>query len=383
MPLEGDIEDDLARRDFTINAIAEPLRGGDRLDPHGGESDLRARRLRMVSPAGFADDPLRVLRAARLACELALEVDPQTAATAAEHARGLSGVAAERVFGELRHVICAPDPVRGFDLMARLGATAVVLPELDSLRGVQQSDYHHLDVHDHTLDVLRQAVELQRDPGPAVGVHAEAVSALLAEPLADELTRGGALRLGALLHDAAKPATRDLTPEGRVTFIGHDEAGAAVARSVLTRLRTSERLRSHVAALARHHLRLGFLVHRRPLTRRAVHAYLRACEPVEADVTLLSIADRLATRGRRAEEAIGAHLELARELLGEALRWRSEGPPRPLVRGDELAEALGLGPGPRIGRLLAALEAAQFAGEVRSRDEALRHARALAQAGEA
>jgi putative nucleotidyltransferase with HDIG domain len=377
MPLEGTIEDDLARRDFTVNAIAEPLAGGPRLDPFGGRADLEARRLRMVGPASFTEDPLRVLRAARLACQLDLQIERATAAAARAQAAGLGAVAPERVFAELRQLVCAPDPVRGLELMDAVGATPVVLPELSGLGGVEQSPYHHLDVYDHTLAVLGEVVALERDPRPALGEHAEAVAALLAEPLADEMTRAGALRFGALLHDAAKPQTRDRTPEGRVTFIGHDEAGAELARAALTRLRASERLRAHVAALTRHHLRLGFLVHDRPLSRRAVHRYLRACQPVEVDVTLLSVADRLATRGRRADEAIAAHLELARELVGEALRWRAAGPPAPLVRGDELARALGIEPGPQLGHLLDALEEAQFAGEVSSPEEAVRLARKL------
>ena len=165
-----------------------------------------------------------------------------------------------------------------------------------------------------------------------------------------------------------------------MTFIGHDEAGAGLARAALTRLRASERLRAHVAALARHHLRLGFLVRERPLSRRTVYRYLRACEPVAADVTVLSVADRLATRGRGAERAIPAHLELARELLGEALRWREDGPPVPLLRGDELARELGLAPGPLLGELLEGLREAQFAGEVTERGEAIAYARASGRA---
>jgi putative nucleotidyltransferase with HDIG domain len=380
MPLEAGIEEDLGRRDFTINALAEPLDGGSLLDPHGGQADLEAGRLRMVSEQGFADDPLRVLRAARLACELGLEIEPDTAAAARAHAPELARVAPERLFAELRHVVCSPAPLRGIELMDRVGATPVVLPELAALRGIEQSEYHHLDVYQHTLAVLAEVIELERDPGRAAGEHAPAVASLLAEPLADELTRGGALRFGALLHDVAKPHTRAYTPEGRVTFIGHDELGSELAAAALRRLRASGRLRAHVAGLVRNHLRLGFLVHERPLARRALHRYLRACEPVEVDVTLLSIADRLATRGRRAEQAIAAHLELAREVIGEALEWRSAGPPAPLLRGQELAEMLGIGPGPEIGRLLAALEEAQFAGDVLTREDALALARRLRKA---
>jgi poly(A) polymerase len=203
---------------------------------------------------------------------------------------------------------------------------------------------------------------------------------LLAEPLADGLTRAEALRWGALLHDAAKPLTRGVRPgDGRVTFIGHDERGAALSREVLGRLRTSERLRAHVSALVRHHLRLGFLVHEhQPLSRRTVFSYLRATDPVEVDVTLLSVADRLATRGDRAQEAIAAHLAVAEGMLGDALRWRAQGPPAPLLRGDELARELEIPAGPRLGALLEQLAEAQFAGELATREQAIAYARTLA-----
>ena len=386
-PLRGSIEADLARRDFTVNAMARPLAGGDRLDPHGGGDDLAARRLRMVSRAALADDPLRTLRAARLACELELEIEPETAAAVRDQAAGVAGVAPERVFAELRRIVAAPGVVAGVKLLASLSLTPVVLPELAALRGVGQSDYHHLDVYDHTVAVLGEVVALQHDPAAAFPDRAGEVTALLAEPLADELTRGEALRFGALLHDVAKPRTRSHTEGGRVTFLGHDEVGADLARSMLERLRASERLRAHVAALTRHHLRLGFLVHRRPLAARELYRYLRACDPVEADVTLLSVADRLATRGRRADDAIAAHVELAREVLAAALRWRAQGPPAPLVRGDELARELGVPPGPEVGRLLESVAEAQYAGEVADRAGALAHARdrlpARAHGGEA
>jgi putative nucleotidyltransferase with HDIG domain len=214
---------------------------------------------------------------------------------------------------------------------------------------------------------------------PAIGPHRDAVSALLAEPLADELSRGEALRWGALLHDAAKPATREVRPaDGRVTFVGHDRAGAALARDVLERLRASERLRRHVAGLVRQHLRLGFLVHEpQPLERRTVYGYLRACEPVEVDVTLLSVADRLATRGERSGPAIAAHLELAERMLGDALGWRAEGPPAVLVRGDELARELALPAGPALGRLLEELSEARYAGAIETREQAISLARRL------
>src|SRR5204863_1426180 len=126
---------------------------------------------------------------------------------------------------------------------------AVGLSELRALHGVEQGDFRDRDVWGHALVVLDTAARLEAAPAGALGEHAEAVAAVLAEPLADEMTRGQALRLGALLHDVAKPQTRVVTDTGRVTFLGHDEQGAEMARAALTRLRTSERLRAHVAAL--------------------------------------------------------------------------------------------------------------------------------------
>jgi putative nucleotidyltransferase with HDIG domain len=369
LPLTGgSLQTDLAARDFTVNAMAEPLSGGPLTDPHGGAGDLEARRLRMVSPGALVADPVRTIRAVRLATELGLTVEPATLAAVRDNAPALRRIAPERVFAELKRIVCAAAPGAAVALMTDAGVTAAVVPELLALRGVEQNVYHHRDVFGHTLEVLDAAAGLQRDPS----VLGEGVAERLAEPLADELTRWGGLRFGALLHDIAKPVTRGERPDGRVTFIGHDDAGAAMVRDILARLRASNRLADHVAALTEHHLRLGFLVHERPLGRRSVHRYLRATAPRSVDITVLTVADRLATRGRNAGDAIAAHLDLARAMLAEALAYREQ---PPLVRGDELARALGVRPGPHLGRLLAELEEDRFAGEILTREDAIARAR--------
>lgn len=375
----GTLEADLLLRDFTVNAIAQPISGGAMIDPLGGVQDLAAGRLRAAGPLAFQDDPLRVMRLARIAVELGLEPETSTVHLARAGASKLRDVAAERVFAELCRILDAPAAVHGLHLLGEIEALAVVLPEVQRMRGVQQSRFHHLDVYGHTMAALEQAIALQDDPVRLLPAAGEQAIALLAEPLADGLTRGSALRWGALLHDIAKPATRAVRErDGHVTFTGHDVLGAQVAQEILARLRASERLRSHVAGLVRHHLRLGFLVHEpQPLSRRTAFAYLRSAGEVAADVTLLSVADRLATRGERAHEAIERHLRLAAQLLPQALRWHREGPPRPLVRGDVLARELGIEPGPRLGSLLDELCEAQYAGEVRDGQQALAYARCV------
>ena len=135
--------------------------------------------------------------------------------------------------------MCADGVLEGLALAERTGVLAEVLPELSALHSVEQSHYHHLDVYDHTVDVLGRLLELERDLSSVFGELARRLEAVLAEPLADELTRGQALRFAALLHDVGKPATRGERPDGRVTFIGHDQTGDEMVQAACRRLRAS------------------------------------------------------------------------------------------------------------------------------------------------
>ncbi|HEX5929272.1 MAG TPA: HD domain-containing protein [Solirubrobacterales bacterium] len=376
--LRGDgIEADLAERDFTIGAVAVPLGGGEPIDPFAGLADLERKVLRAVGAGSFGGDPLRLLRAPRLAAELGLEVDAGTVELARAAAPRASEPAGERQLAELRQLMGGPDPLRGLALLDELGLTPVVLPEVEALRGVEQGPNHHLDVHGHTLAVLEHTLEVERDLPRFAGERADEVAALLAEPLADEMSRATALRFGALLHDIAKPETR-AEHDGFIGFRGHDQVGAETVAGICRRWRASRRLTQHLQGLTLHHLRLGFLIPEAPLPPRRVHEYLRATEPVAVDVTLLTVADRLSARGAgplARPEMVEAHLALARGMIAAALDWRRDGPPPPLLRGDELAREAGVGRGPRLGELMVELEAAQYAGEIDDRAAALEHAR--------
>jgi poly(A) polymerase len=377
-PLQGEtIEEDLGRRDFTVNAMARPLAGGELIDPFGGRADLTARTLRVLGRPAYESDPLRPLRLARLAAELGFTPDAETARLTVGAAPRTREAAGERVFGELRRLLIAPGALAGLEMADRLGLVRAVLPEVADLHDVEQSHYHHLDVYGHTVEVLERQIELETRLEAVFGELGGAVRETLDEPLADELTRGQVLRFGALLHDIGKPATRAVRPDGRITFMSHDRVGRDMVQALCRRLRTSERLSQFLQGLTRHHLKLGFLVHERPLDQRAVYRYLKRTAPVEVEVTLLSCADRMATRGRNAERATRAHLELARELMAAALDWRANGPPKVPVRGDELAAELGIAPGPELGQLLAELEEAAYAGEAGTRAEAVALARRL------
>jgi putative nucleotidyltransferase with HDIG domain len=379
-PLQGPtLEADLARRDLTVNALATPVAGpgaGEIVDRHGGVADLEARRLRLVTPAALANDPVRMLRLARLALQLGFAVDPEAVRQARADAPRLAGAVGERLRDELGRLLRLPEAWRGVELLDEIGALGALVPELEQSRGVEQSPYHHKDVLGHTLEVVRHASELLADPEPVFRGLAPRVAEALARPLADDLTAGQATLYAALLHDMAKPATRAVTPEGRVTFMGHDRLGAEMVDTLFRRLRTSTKLREFVTLLVRQHLPLGFMVHREPLSLRQIDRYLRRTAPAEIEVIVLTVADRLATAGPMTRpSAITRHLALARQVAGVHFELLDRGPIRPPVPGDALARAAGRPPGPWLTDLLAALREEQLVGAVRSAEEAEQFAR--------
>ena len=377
---DGGLEADLAQRDLTINAMACPISAtldeiaSSAIDLHAGLSDLSAKALRAVGQGAFISDPLRVARVARLSCTLGFSADARTLALAQASAAALADVAGERVLSELLGILGSVDPVGGLRAFHTSGGLAAVIPEVDEITGLEQSVYHHLDVWEHTLEAISHAVDLQLDPSP-LGPSAEAAAELLAQPLADGIDRWVALRLGLLLHDIAKGQTRMTFPNGKIGFPGHDRLGAVIAAESLERLRCSRKLRDRVSAEVFHHLDLGFMTDRMPVGARDLHSYLLACGEGAVDVTVVSVADRLATRGRNGDVAIAKHLELAASVLAASCTRELDGLPEPLLRGDALAAELGIKPGPELGELIAEIEAARFAGELTTADEAVDHAR--------
>lgn len=380
-PLQGgDLREDLARRDLTVNALALPVRGGRAMvDHHGGVADLAARRLRLVGASALSDDPVRLLRLARLAEQIGFAIDPATVAAARRDAPLLWSSPGERIADELGRIVSLARPDLAFARMDEIGVLGALVPQLEECRGLDQSAYHHKDVLGHTLEVAEHAREIADDPEPIFRARAGRVSEVLAAPLADELSARAGLMLVALLHDMAKAATRGVTPEGRVTFMGHDRAGAEMAEALMRRLRTSARLREFVVRGVRWHLPLGFMVHRTPLSLRQIDRYLRLTAPSEVEIIVLSVADRLATRGvRTSASSIQRHLVLAREVMDAHFTLLDRPAVAALLAGDEVARELGREPGPWLAPLLDAIREGQTVGVLRTREQAMRFARGWA-----
>lgn len=362
----GSLAADLALRDLTVNAMALPVTGSAELiDPHRGRDDLASRCLRAVGDGVLAADPVRVLRLARLAEQLGFGIVPATADLARSASPGLWDRAPERLRDELYRMMALPGAWRAVAQLDALGGLGVLVPELDAARGLAQSDYHHKDVLGHTLEVVEHCCALRADPGAVFRADGPAITAVLGEPVADGLDRGTVLILSALLHDMAKPATRGELANGRVTFIGHDRRGAEMADALCRRLRTATRVREIVAMCIAQHLQLGFMVHRQPLSLRTIDAYRRRTAAAPVEMILLTVADRLATRGpRSAEIQITRHLELARQVMHTCLEIRAREPIVAPLPGDELARRLGRVPGPWLSEVLAEIRVAQLGGPV-------------------
>jgi poly(A) polymerase len=394
LPLRLEIEADLAQRDLTINAMAAPVEGlaGKRqlsiIDPCGGRRDLAEGTVRMVRPEAFRADPLRLLRAVRLCAELGFTLDPQTAAVMAENACLLSQMAPERQRDELMRILATSRAAPGLRLADKLGLLDALLPEVAATKGEEQPKEHHWDVFDHSLETVAALDALLGCEKPAAGRWARlwrqlwermeefpTVREHFQEEVCQGHTRAALLKLAALLHDVAKPETRTIDDNGRMRFFGHAQAGALRAASVARRLRFSGGEVRQVEAMVKEHLRPLQIAQDGPPSRRALYRYFRDTGEAAIDVLFLSLADHLATVGPRLDwDDWRGHLGVVSFILAQRFEKELTAPPR-LVTGHDLMDALDLAPGPLLGRLLEAVQEAQAAGEVTTREQALALAR--------
>ncbi len=320
------IEDDLVRRDFTVNAMAVALPEKEFIDPHGGLDDLAERVLRTpgTPEESFSDDPLRMMRAARFAAQLDFEVAPDVVAAMTAMAERIEIVSAERVRDELNKLILAAHPRKGLALLVDTGLAAHVLPELPALRLERDEHHRHKDVYDHTLIVLEQAMALEED-GP-------------------DLT----LRLAALLHDIGKPRTRRFETDGRVSFHHHEVVGAKMTKKRMTALKYSNELVKDVSRLVELHLRFhGYGTGE--WTDSAVRRYVRDAGPLLERLHKLTRSD-CTTRNKRKANALSRAYDGLEERIARLQEQEELDAIRPDLDGNEIMEVLNVGPGPVIGQ---------------------------------
>ena len=394
------IEQDLRRRDFTINAMAAPLAVAPSsdvksrlLDPCGGLRDLRRGVVRMVSPEALDEDPVRLMRGARLATQFGFSLDRGTADAIRGRASRIGCVAQERVRDELMRLLQCPNAYEGVRLLDELGLLCAVMPELAQAKGVAQPKEHYWDVFTHLVEAVGWVDEMFKGKGNGKGDDGyplrlvprfEEMREHLGEVVSDGFDRLTYLKLAALLHDIAKPATKTVEASGRIRFLGHHVDGAELARIILRRLRFGSKGVEHVAMMVRHHLRPRQMAQKGEMpSRRALYRYYRDVGDVALDTLYLNTADYLAARGPMLEREDWTRHCALMEYIFEAGSGEKSGESEDLVKslpklvdGYDIIDRFALAPGPLIGELLEGVREAQASGYVRTREQALELVRA-------
>lgn len=325
------LEDDLIRRDFKVNAMAVRVTAegvGEFHDPQDGLSDAAARRLDTPSPpeVSFGDDPLRMLRAARFVSQLEFEVAPRVREAMERMAPELGRITAERVAAELDKLLAGADPIRGVDLMVQTGLGAVVLPEIGDMRMAIDEHHQHKDVYQHSLTVLRQAIDLE-DAREAPDL---------------------VLRWAALLHDIGKPATRRHEPDGGVSFHHHEVVGAKMTRKRMRALKYSKQMVDDVSQLVYLHLRFHGYGDGR-WTDSAVRRYVTDAGPLLSRLHKLVRAD-CTTRNQRRAARLQANYDDLEHRIAELAAKEDLARVRPDLDGNEIMKILDIPAGPLVGQ---------------------------------
>ena len=293
-----------------------------------------------------------------------------------EDAGLLGAAAAERVLNEVALTLAVGRSAAAACLWEHLGLLPTLFPEIAALRGVQQSDFHHLDAYHHTLETARQVDEIIAQPGRWFGRSWKPLEERLAMPVDGVLSRPVVLRLAALLHDIGKATTRGSDAQGRIMFWGHTTEGARIVRGVSRRLKLSTRAGALLKTIVGEHLSIGKLEREGGDTSRGMVRYLWQTSPWEPEVIMVSTADRLATRGSLTGSGrMLAQLALSGRLMARWWERERDGTPRPPLDGDQLQAALGLSPGPLLGEVLQQVRLAAEAGEIDTSAGALAVAR--------
>ena len=392
------LDTDLMGRDFTVNAIAFEVRSHQIFDPLGGKMDLKEMKLRSCSPSSIPDDPVRILRAIRLAADLGFEITTETRAGMKKYSSLLVEISPERVRDELFRILEGNKPTSCLRALDMLGALDYILPELSRMKGVTQPAPHQQDVWGHVLTLCKNLETMfeQLETGKTadrgdlqsdllsmrIGTLREKINNHLGTELAGNRKRRGLLFLAALYHDAGKPATKKTDAEGQMHFWGHEVHGAEVAGTRARYFAMSNDEIRILETVIHNHMRFIFHVNRlvkdgKAPSRRAIYRFFRDSGSAGVELCLLGLADIRATyQETLPEETWAAAMEIAHLFLENWYEKPTESiNPPPIVDGDDLMHACHLSPGPQVGELLEAIREAQATGMVKTREEAISLAR--------
>ncbi|MCF8110948.1 MAG: HD domain-containing protein [Desulfobacteraceae bacterium] len=364
-----DIYADLLDRDFTVNAMAVDMKTKELLDPAGGKKDLSEELVRMVCPGAFDKDPLRLLRAFRIAAVLGFSIEPATLDAISARSEKISQSAGERIRDEWLKMLQSASSSEFVRLTGKTGLLFAVFPELRKLKGCTQNRHHRLDAFEHTMSVYRVAEAILHENRPALIQDAKN-SDFITSP-----GTPGLVKHAALFHDIAKPETRSTDEKGNIHFYGHEKRGAEIIRDINMRIRFSNKENLYTSFLVKNHLKPLFLYmmheHGR-LQPKSVARFFMKTQPRTPELLMLAAADAQGKDGPGADK----FTEFVRDLV---LRYSNAclcapGQPR-LVTGRDLISELGLEPSPLFSEIIGKVEEMRLAGLLKNREQALRFIR--------
>jgi poly(A) polymerase len=385
--IENDIAHDLNRRDFSVNAMAIRLNDiegplSQIIDPFKGIEDIRDKSIKAVNNQVFRNDPSRLMRAVRLAATLDFKINRTTENLIKDSQHLISEIPGEHVRIELLKLLSVPGAQQWFRYMDKLGLLTGIIPEIADLKKVEQPKEHHWDVYNHSLEtvgtielLLRQSNWRYNTGNLLRGtLWSRDISMHFNKNISVDCKRKQLLKLGALLHDIAKPATKKFDAEGRMRFLGHPKLGAEMSETILQRLRFSNKEIKIVKTLVYNHLRPAQMSNIGLPTSRAIYRFFRDADGSGLDIIILALADYLATKGPELDiKEWKEHNQLMKYILQEHLRQKTVTAVPRIINGNDLMDIFGLSPGPQIGRLLKKLDEARAAGEFESREQALEY----------
>ncbi|MEG3594605.1 MAG: HD domain-containing protein [Chloroflexota bacterium] len=388
------IENDLIKRDFTIDAIAISLNQSETdakarlIDPTGGYFDLENSLIKATSEQAFHCDPIRILRGLRLSVQLGLILEHRTEEWIKRNSNLLLNVSIERVRDELLKIISSPNIASSLYKLDSLGLLSVIIPELENCKGVEQPGEHVYDVFKHSLETpgmleLILSEESNNNGALKLVPRFEQWETFFHGSFADGVSRFTLLKFAALLHDIAKPQTKTIESNGRIRFLGHGHLGAETSQSIMNRLRFSRKASDYVSSIVKHHLRPSQLAPKGLMpSKKAIYRYYRDLGDVSIDTIYLNLSDYMAAKGDKLLESQfdlsdwERHCKMAATILDNKQKDDPDSYHR-IVNGYDLMSALGLEPSPFVGKLIDLISESYATGEINTRKEAIDFARTL------
>lgn len=365
------LDEDLKRRDLTINAIAINIKTLEIVDITGGINDLKNKKLKHISEQNFIDDPLRLLRVYRFQAMLGFDIDKDLTEIIEKHAKKIKASAVERINNELLKLFSGDYSAQSLVKMDETGLLAEILPVIGELKKVPPNSHHHLDLFSHSIEVVKQIQEIYANSAPEVQEH------LLSNDFGGN-TRLAHLKFAGFLHDIGKFNTwtiekEDATGKEKHRFIKHDDVGSKMAFNILKSAKFSKKQIDYIAKMVKFHIYPSHVVCAPELSEKIYMRLVRKMENDVIDVITLAMADRLSARGPEiTPEIVNKNIGALTELLNFYLCIKDNLEPLPkLLSGEEIMEMLNLKPSKELGELIKKLQEAQLSGDVTTKEEAI------------